>query len=214
MVTAGALIVATNTPVNDRVTIHTKQAAYRSYVIGVRVPRGSVQRALYWDTADPYHYVRLQRESEVEDILIVGGEDHKTGQEEDTEGRFNRIEAWTKGRFPIHGEVVYRWSGQVMEPVDGLAFIGRNPGDENVYIATGDSGHGITHGTIAGMLLTDLVQKRWNPWETLYDPGRISLRAAVEFTKENVNVAAQYADLRHCLATSLRLESWASTREQ
>ena len=94
-------------------------------------------------------------------------------------------------------EVVYRWSGQVMEPVDAMAFIGSNPGDEHIYIATGDSGNGMTHGTIAGILLTDLITGRDNPWAKLYDPSRISLRAAPEFAKENANVAGQYGDLAH-----------------
>jgi Rieske Fe-S protein len=187
--------VATNTPVNDVVTMHTKQAAYRSYVVAMRVPRGSVIRALYWDTEDPYHYVRLQSGDET-DLLIVGGEDHKTGQANDSGERFERLAAWTRARFPMAGEQVYAWSGQVMEPVDSLGFIGRNPGDDlNIYIATGDSGHGMTHGTIAGMLLTDLILKRANSWAELYDPSRFTLRAAGEFAHENANVAAQYTDL-------------------
>ncbi len=195
-ISARAIVVATNTPVNDFVTMHTKQAAYRSYVIGVRVPRDSVTRGLYWDTLNPYHYVRLQSEAD-SDVLIVGGEDHKTGQAEDTADRFARLAAWTRERFPMaQRELAYSWSGQVMEPVDGLAFIGKNPCDEpNVFIVTGDSGNGMTHGTIAGLLLTDLIQGRRNPWAALYDPSRVTLGAAVRFTQENVNVAAQYADL-------------------
>jgi glycine/D-amino acid oxidase-like deaminating enzyme/nitrite reductase/ring-hydroxylating ferredoxin subunit len=186
---AKALVVATNTPVNDRVTMHTKQAPYRTYVIGARILPGSVTKALYWDTADPYHYVRLQ-----EDVLIVGGEDHKTGQSHDGELRFQRLEEWTRERFAIE-KVEFHWSGQVMEPVDHLAFIGRNPGDhENVYIATGDSGNGMTHGTIAGMLLTDLIVGRDNPWAKLYDPSRKPLGKLGEFARENLNVAAQYKD--------------------
>ena len=83
-----------------------------------------------------------------------------------------------------------------MEPIDSLALIGRNPLDsDNVYIATGDSGNGMTHGTIAGMLITDLIMGRDNPWAALYDPSRKTLGAIKEFAKENVNVAAQYADL-------------------
>src|SRR5207244_3848090 len=102
---------------------------------------------------------------------------------------------WARERFPRAEGVAFRWSGQVMEPMDGLAFIGRNPHDDpNVYIATGDSGNGMTHGTIAGMLLTDLIMGRENRWATLYDPSRISLRAAKDFAEENLNVAAQYAD--------------------
>ncbi len=194
-VTAQAIVVATNTPVNDRVTIHTKQAAYRSYVIGLPLRGQAVQRALYWDTGNPYHYIRLGSGADTEDVLIVGGEDHKTGQADDTEARFSRLEAWTRKRFRDVGEVRFAWSGQVMEPVDGLAFIGRNPGEQNVYIATGDSGNGMTHGTIAGILLTDLISGRNNDWATLYDPARVTLRASGAFAKENLNVAAQYAAL-------------------
>jgi Rieske Fe-S protein len=156
---------------------------------------------LYWDTPDPYHYIRLQEvdarldPARLDDILIVGGEDHKTGQEDDADERFKCLEDWTRERFPMVKSIDFRWSGQVMEPVDYMGFIGRNPGvDEHIYIATGDSGNGITHGTIAGMLLSDLILGKENPWEKLYDPSRKTLRAAGEFLKENLNVAAQYAD--------------------
>ncbi|HUS12554.1 MAG TPA: FAD-dependent oxidoreductase [Pyrinomonadaceae bacterium] len=199
VVTAGALVVATNTPVNDRIAIHTKQAAYLTYVIGARVPKGSVTRGLYWDTPDPYHYVRLEtvgNGSNAYDVLIVGGEDHKTGQQDDGNKRFGALERWTRHRFPMVESIDYRWSGEVMEPIDGLAFIGRNPLDEkNVFIATGDSGNGMTHGTIAGILLTDLIMGRKNSWESIYDPSRITLKALPEFAKENFNVAVQYTDL-------------------
>jgi Rieske Fe-S protein len=198
-ISAQAIVVATNTPVNDVVTIHTKQAPYLSYVIGARVPSGSITRALYWDTLDPYHYVRLQAVTAQSggatgyDLLIIGGEDHKTGQADDAAERYARLEDWAHERFPMIEAIEFRWSGQVMEPVDGVAFIGRNPGDaENVYIATGDSGMGMTHGTIAGILLTDLIMERECSWVSLYDPSRVTLSSAGEFAKENINVAAQY----------------------
>jgi len=188
------------------VTTHTKEAPYRTYVVAFRIPRGSMPAALYWDTPDPYHYVRLARldpareptKGEVlEDALVVGGEDHKTGQAHDMEERWRCLEEWTRERFPNVGEVLHRWSGQVVEPFDYLAHIGRNPdGAANVYMASGDSGQGMTHGTIAGILLTDLVQGRQNPWETLYDPTRAHVQrsTAFEFLKENLNVAAQFLD--------------------
>lgn len=194
-VTADALVFATNSPVNDWVTMHTKQAPYRTYVIGMRVPARAIPRALYWDNVDPYHYVRLARGADAShEVLIVGGEDHKTGQADDQTERFEALVEWTRKRFPMATDVIYRWSGQVLEPNDYLAFIGRNPGEENVYIATGDSGQGMTHGTIAGLLITDLILGRANPWEALYDPARITLRSAPEFLRENLNVAAQYRD--------------------
>jgi glycine/D-amino acid oxidase-like deaminating enzyme/nitrite reductase/ring-hydroxylating ferredoxin subunit len=199
VVTADAVVVATNSPVNDLVAIHTKQAAYQTYVIGARVPRGSVNRALYWDTPDPYHYLRIESigtGASAYDVLIVGGEDHKTGQEDDANRRFGILERWTRTRFPMIENIEYRWSGEVLEPIDGLAFIGRNPLDEpNVFIATGDSGNGMTHGTIAGILITDLIMERENEWADLYEPSRKTLRALPQFARENLNVAMEYTAL-------------------
>lgn len=202
-ITAKSVVVATNVPFIDLFAIHTKQAPYYTYVIGARLPAGAVSPALYWDTHDPYHYVRLQRMTNAElggdnadpvDLLIVGGEDHKTAQASDTEERFGALEHWMRERFPAARQVEFRWSGQVMESQDGLAFIGRNPMDaNNVYVATGDSGMGMTHGTIAGMLICDLIRGYPNRWTELYDPSRIRAGAAGEFLKENLNVVAQYA---------------------
>jgi glycine/D-amino acid oxidase-like deaminating enzyme/nitrite reductase/ring-hydroxylating ferredoxin subunit len=197
-VTADAIVVATNSPVNDRFAIHTKQAPYTTYVIGARIPRGSVPSILLWDAPpdlwDPYHYIRVERAGD-HDVLIVGGEDHKTGQKHDGAQRWGKLEQWTRNRFPMVEEIEYRWSGQVMEPFDALAYIGRNPADaDNVFIATGDSGMGMTHGTIAGILLSDLIMGRENPWTELYDPSRKTLVAIKDFAQENANVMAQYTE--------------------
>jgi len=195
VVQADAIVMATNTPVNDLLAIHLKQAAYRTYVIGARIPRGSVPAALYWDTQDPYHYIRRRPWDDRSDLLIVGGEDHKTGQADDTEKRHARLVQWARPYFPMMGKIEFQWSGQVMESMDGLAFIGRNPMDQSkVYVATGDSGMGMTHGTIAGMLITELIRGRTHPWAGLYDPSRVRLRATPEFAQENANVVAQYTD--------------------
>jgi glycine/D-amino acid oxidase-like deaminating enzyme/nitrite reductase/ring-hydroxylating ferredoxin subunit len=202
VVTADAVVVATNAPINDLVVLQTKQAPYMTYVIGAKVPRGSVTKALYWDTQDPYHYVRLQsvnkglNDQREWDLLIVGGEDHKTGQVDDPQARHARLETWARERFPMMQQVEFTWAGQVMETIDGLAFIGRNPLDkDNVFVVTGDSGMGMTHGTIAGILLTDLILGRENPWTTLYDPSRKTLRAAGQYAQRVLNMAAQYTDL-------------------
>jgi glycine/D-amino acid oxidase-like deaminating enzyme/nitrite reductase/ring-hydroxylating ferredoxin subunit len=189
------IVIATNAPIIDKTSkIYDKQDAYRTYVIGARIKRDAIPTALYWDTGDqksenlvaPYHYARIQKmgnkdddDNENYDLLIVGGEDHQAGNfsssdlVDDIEKRYLKLESWTRERFPIEG-IEYRWSGQVMEPKDSLAFIGHNPGDNriNIYIATGDSGNGITHGTIAGILLTDLILEKNNAWTTLYDPSR------------------------------------------
>jgi glycine/D-amino acid oxidase-like deaminating enzyme/nitrite reductase/ring-hydroxylating ferredoxin subunit len=182
------VVVATNTPFVDRVKMHTKQAAYRTYVVGFAVAPGAFAPALLWDLEDPYHYVRLVRDVNGGEVLIIGGEDHKTGQAENAGFGFAKLVEWAREHFSGLGELKYRWSGQVMEPVDGLAYIGRNPGDENIYVVTGDSGNGMTHGTLGGMIITDLIAGRENPWTVLYDPARKTLQAAGSFIDENANV--------------------------
>ncbi len=194
-VSARSVVIATNSPINNRVTLHAKQAPYRTYVVAFDLPAGTVAPALYWDTADPYHYVRLAVGDGDRDVLIVGGEDHKTGQEAHTDGIFTKLEYWARKHFPQVGSVTHRWSGQVMETTDGLAFLGRNPGSPpNIYVATGDSGMGMTHGTLAGVIISDLIQGRKNRFAELYDPARITINSTPELVKENVNMAAQYLD--------------------
>jgi glycine/D-amino acid oxidase-like deaminating enzyme/nitrite reductase/ring-hydroxylating ferredoxin subunit len=205
-ITARAAVVATNCPINDRVVIHSKQAPYATYVLALRVT-AEVEPVLLWDTAEtaeaekqmlgpiPYHYLRFARDDKG-DVLIVGAEDHKTGQASDFEARLARLERWTRDHFPFVGEITDHWSGQVMESIDGMAYIGRNPGDKNIFVVTGDSGNGMTHGTIAGMLITDLICGRENPWEKLYDPRRKTLQPTVvaDYVAENANVVAQLTD--------------------
>ncbi len=195
-VVANAVLVCTNASISDYVETHAKQAPYRTFVVAGRIPRGSVPNGLYWDDDNPYHYVRVQEaENQLYDYLIVGGEDHKTGHKDDADARFAALESWTRARFPMVESFDYRWSGQVLEPFDYLSFTGRNPdGAENVYMHSGDSGNGITHGIMGAILLTDLVLGRDNPWARVYDPKRISLKSAPEFIKENVDVAVQFKD--------------------
>jgi glycine/D-amino acid oxidase-like deaminating enzyme/nitrite reductase/ring-hydroxylating ferredoxin subunit len=198
-VSAGAVIVATNPPVHDRFALHTKQAPYRTYVIAGKVPAGTVQPALFWDTLEAYHYIRTQPvEGDPGQVwVIVGGEDVKQAHADDHEERYAKLLEWARPRFGIQ-EAELKWSGMVMEPFDYMAFIGRDPaGRENVYVHTGDSGHGMTHGTLGAMLISDLVLGRPNEWETLYEPSRktLSTDSVTEFAMENLDVAKQYLKL-------------------
>ncbi len=189
---AGAVVLATNYPLQSK--MFAQLPAYRTYAIGVRIPKGSVEKVLLWDTGDPYHYIRIQEESD-HDILIVGGEDHRTGQENDGDERFQRLWKWTAARFASAERVVHRWSGQCFETHDGLAFIGRYSEDEpNVYLITGDSGMGMTHGTIGGMLVSDLILGRENPWTDVYDPSRLATQSIVEAVPEVIKSTVPYVD--------------------
>jgi glycine/D-amino acid oxidase-like deaminating enzyme/nitrite reductase/ring-hydroxylating ferredoxin subunit len=198
------VVVATNTPINNLVAVHTKQAGYQSYVLAFRVPGGALPPLLLWDGLweddDSYHYLRLlngaSAGSSGDDLLIVGGEDHKTGQGPEGDKPYRCIEDWTRQHFPMCGPVERRWSGEVMEPADGLGYIGHNAVDrKNVFIVTGDSGNGMTHGAIAAMLIPDLILGRENPWTSLYDPARkIGLQSLGDYARENVNTLSQYGD--------------------
>ncbi len=192
-ITAARAVVATNTPFHLRIPIHTKQAPYRTYVVAGPIPKGAAPDALIWDTLEPsYHYVRLQPGHD-EDVLIVGGEDHKTGEAGDMDERLARLEAWARERFPELGPIAHRWSGQVFEPSDYVPFIGKSPGYDRVYIITGDSGEGLTTGVAGALLIRDLIDRGASPWATVYDPDRLMLRGAIEFVKENVDAAKHWA---------------------
>ncbi|CAI7737666.1 unnamed protein product [Closterium sp. NIES-54] len=168
VVHAGAVVLATKSPINHNLLVHARQPADRSYVVGLHLPKGSVKRANWWDTASPYHYVRVE-EQEGCDVLVVGGGDHPVGmpasQYHDVWGE---LERWARPRWPMAQETLFRWSGMVYEPMDFLGLYGRNPMDAtHTYIATGDSGQGMTGGTIAAMIISDLICRRPNPFPHL-----------------------------------------------
>ncbi|CAI5986733.1 unnamed protein product [Closterium sp. NIES-65] len=285
-VQAGAVVLATNSPINHNLLVHARQPADRSYVVGLHLPKGSVKRANWWDTASPYHYVRVE-EQEGRDVLVVGGGDHPVGmpatQYHDVWGD---LERWARPRWPMAQQTLFRWSGmvrtqggvgggffmawagvglptrdfsttsnsgflhdfqlgisprlptrdfsttsnsgflhdfqllrplirsvcaisslffpphsypavlccslhaathawQVYEPVDFLGLYGRNPMDStNTYIATGDSGQGMTGGTIAAMIISDLICRRPNPFVEIYSPSRLP-----PLSKESLSLA-------------------------
>jgi Rieske Fe-S protein len=181
---AADVIMATHVPLN-RLLLQTKLAHYRSYVLGCQVAR-SVGNALFWDNEDPYHYVR-RAEVEGVPLLVVGGEDHKVGQDDDTEARFESLLKWAHERFGVE-DVRYRWSAQVVEPVDGLPYIGRNAGSGHVYVGTGYSGTGLTFGTAAAIITTDMILGRSNAWADLFDATRVKpMAGAKKFVAENVD---------------------------
>ncbi|HEX8877743.1 MAG TPA: FAD-dependent oxidoreductase [Phycisphaerales bacterium] len=218
-VTANFGVAATNvpSPINNWMGVYTKQVAYRTFMISLELPRGGVTDALYWDTADPYHFVRVHktiRDGKESEMLLVGGEDHRVGVAEESDAQphaaFDRLERWAREHFMPErglGKVVDRWSGQVVEPNDGVAFIGRVPssGHSACFVITGDSGMGLTGGTLGALLVCDLIvrggpgrrDEQVNRWATLYSPTRKpfhSLGTAVEFAKENAAAAGHFLD--------------------
>jgi glycine/D-amino acid oxidase-like deaminating enzyme/nitrite reductase/ring-hydroxylating ferredoxin subunit len=190
---ARALVDCTQMAITSRFNMPLREAAYRTYMIAVDIAPGYVPHGLYWDALDPYHYVRVAAADGGREVLLVGGEDHRVGQG-DPEACFPRLESWVREHFPAAGRVVRTWSGQIQEPSDGLAYIGKLPLHANVYVCTGDSGNGLTHGTIAGLLIPALIQHREHPWRKLYSPSRSRLRAVRELAKELAHSNGPYTD--------------------
>jgi nitrite reductase/ring-hydroxylating ferredoxin subunit len=192
VIRAGAAVFATNSPVNDKITIHTKQVPYRPYAIAGRVPKGEVPDALVWDTCDPYHYVRIQPFTESEDLILVGGEDHHSGEASDMDRRLAQLQDWTRERYPGFTTAQYRWSGQVLEPIDFMPFSGRNPGNRNIYIHTGDSGQGITNGVAGSLTILPLIISEDSRYAPVLEPSRKSMTSTSslgEFVRGQAGVA-------------------------
>lgn len=171
------VVLATHTPlIGNAGTVNaawfqTKLALYTSYVVAGRVDKATIPDALFWDTADPYHYLRLDPRRD-HDLVMFGGEDHKTGQVEDTRDRYAALEQTFIDLVPAV-EITHRWSGQVIETPDGLPYIGETA--EHQFAATGFSGNGLTFGTLSGMMACDRIIGRTNPWSELFDVGRTRL---------------------------------------
>lgn len=182
------VFLATHTPLAGKtgsveaMLFQTKLYLYTSYAIGAQIPLGEVPEAAYWDLSDPYYYLRVERQGD-HDYAILGGEDHKTGQETDTAEVYLRLEEKLLEILPA-ARVDHRWSGQVIETNDGLPFIGQTA--ERQYVATGFAGNGMTFGTLGAMMVCDAVLGRSNPWAKLFDPGRKKVRGATwKFLTEN-----------------------------
>ena len=189
-VSCGDVVLATHNPLTgiagpfNAALFQTKLALYTSYVIAGRVAKGQVPDALCWDTSTPYHYVRLDPQRD-HDLVIFGGEDHKTGQAADTEACYARLEKTLLALLP-QVTVTHRWSGQVIETPDGLPYIGRVA--DHQYVATGFAGNGMTFGTLAGMMVTDALLGHDNPWSELFAPDRTALgRGLWDYLKENAD---------------------------
>jgi glycine/D-amino acid oxidase-like deaminating enzyme/nitrite reductase/ring-hydroxylating ferredoxin subunit len=187
-VAAKHVVEATHTPIGLAATIQTRVTAFTSYVLAARLD-GAVGRALYWDCADPYHYVRTVGD---ESCILVGGEDHRTGRERDPAARLDALEAWTRARFPVRS-VEARWSHELFEPADGLPYVGLLPGARSRLVASGFAGTGMTFGTVAARVLCDLVTRGASPWEALYSPSRLKpLASGLPVAEENLRIGWRF----------------------
>jgi glycine/D-amino acid oxidase-like deaminating enzyme/nitrite reductase/ring-hydroxylating ferredoxin subunit len=182
------VILATNNPLLGEsgliggMMFQTKLSLYSSYVVGATVPRSSIPIASFWDTNDPYQYLRIDRHGAA-DYAIFGGADHKTGQARNTETCFREV-ASALVKLAPEAKIDHRWSGQVILTNDGLPYIG--PNEDEQFIATGFCGNGYTFGAIAAVMARDWITGVKNPWRDLFSPQRKKLRGGtLDYLREN-----------------------------
>ncbi len=173
--------------------LHLRCAPYRSYAMAVSLNDNKYPEDLFYDMYDPYHYIRSQKINNT-NYLIVGAEDHKTGHVENTNECFIKLEAYIRKHFDV-AEVVNKWSSQYFEPADTLPYIGHLPGNkDNIFVATGYGGNGITYSHVAAITLQHLVLNKEHPFIKLFDPNRIKPVAGfVSFISHNADVVKQFA---------------------
>ncbi len=193
-VTAENVVVATGYPILDRAGYFTRMHPKRSYVLGIRI-RGDPPSGMYYRPGDPYRSVRTHRTGgSDEPLVLVGGENHKTGQGGSTADRYRRLERWARERFRVES-IDYRWSTQDYVTADRVPFVGRaGIASENVYVATGFRGWGMTNGVAAGRLLAELIDGERPPEAELFDPLRFTPKtSAADTLTENADAASQFA---------------------
>ncbi|MFW7379865.1 MAG: FAD-dependent oxidoreductase [Oligoflexus sp.] len=199
---ANHVVLATHIPLGINL-LQSELHSYRSFIITAKVA-GSLPEGLYWDTQDPYHYIRAYQNGD-EQIVIFGGKDHKVG-EGSSKASFEKLEEYIRHRFDVT-EILNKWSAQFHDPTDGLPFIGKNPFGLNVYIATGFQGDGLTFGTLSGMILSSMIVHGHHEYDDLYEPKRLKLSTAPNFLQKNFSVA------KHFIGDRINLKSGKAVDE-
>ncbi len=185
-----SIVYATHTPPGINV-FSFRCAPYRSYVLAVKLKSDAYPKGLIYDMQDPYHYIRTH-EIDGQKLLLVGGNDHKTGHD-DPEKAFEDLEKYTRKYFNV-SSVKYKWSSQYYIPVDGLPYVGQIPFySEGIYCATGYNGNGMMLGSISAQILAEAILGKEHPYADLFSTTRIKpVDGFTEFVKENADVVYHF----------------------
>jgi glycine/D-amino acid oxidase-like deaminating enzyme len=190
VVTADAIVMATHFPLFDNAFYFARMEPFRSYALAFSL--GGLPPEGMYITPNSEHSIRRHRLGDGREVLIVGGEGHKTGKADDTPERYARVEAWAREHFPVQ-DVLYSWSTQDFETFDRIPFIGLSgPGAKRLYVATGFKGWGMTSGTLAGLTISQAILGHPSPWAEVFHPNRVELAGAGDMIKANLGVAKDF----------------------
>ncbi len=186
------VVVTTHYPFLDRALLFARLSPYRDVVVAAAVDELDAPRLVAISTGSEEggtHAVRSAPYGDGKRLVVITAGQYRTGTVERTDQLYDEAAAWTRERFP-GCEVVHQWSAQDTSTPDRLPLIGRLPhGGEHLWLATGFNAWGMTNGTLAGMVLNDLVQGRTNPYAELYDPNRLGL--STKLVTDNLTVARE-----------------------
>lgn len=190
-VEAADVVLATHLPILDRGFYFAKAHPTRSYALAVSVD-GPVPEGMYINVEQPTRSLRSYSR-DGEELLIVSGESHKPGADDDEAGHWRALAAWAREHFPVRA-VQYCWSAQDYTAVDKLPYVGAlSRSSRNVWVATGLRKWGMTGGTAAAMILADLLEGREHPWAATFDANRFTpVQSAKAFVTENAEVARHF----------------------
>lgn len=184
------VVTAVHSGYTDSLRVYALTPPYQSYVLAARLTNPPPD-ALFWDSADPYHYTR-RASSEAKDVYLIGGCDHHTGAGDEPRAHAD-LEEYARSRFEV-AEIICRWSAEFFEPIDGVPIIGADAGKENVWVATGFSGVGLTWGTAAGRLIAEQIVGIRTPLDERLSPSRFGARKIGKMATEHASAAGSYAE--------------------
>jgi Rieske Fe-S protein len=191
-VEADHVVVATLLPFGPEGGFFAKVHPSRSYAVAVRA-EGPAPPGMFLSADSPTRSVRPHPGGGDETLLVVEGEEHKTGHEADTEARYAALEGWARERFAV-ASIAHRWSAQDFMAPDRVPYVGRaSSRSERLLVATGFGKWGMSNGTAAAMMLSDLVLGRANPWLELFDATRLKPSSTTaQLIKDNLDVGRRF----------------------
>ncbi|EHQ90928.1 FAD-dependent oxidoreductase [Desulfosporosinus youngiae] len=193
----GKKVIAEKTIIASHYPFYNKHGLYfsrlypeRSYVLAIKA-KESYPGGMYITAEDPGRSLRSQS-SDKGELILVGGEHHKTGQGEDTTKHYEALLKFADETFSVE-DIPYRWSTQDCMTLDGLPYAGHFTSDTpNLYIATGYGKWGMTNSMVSSMILRDLIIEGKSAWQDVYNPSRETILASAKsFIVENLNVAEE-----------------------
>jgi glycine/D-amino acid oxidase-like deaminating enzyme/nitrite reductase/ring-hydroxylating ferredoxin subunit len=179
------IVHATHTPKGVNL-LQTGMEPAREYGVSARIDNSPLPKGIVW-VLDPFHSLRSYHYNGQE-YLVAVGEKHKVGGGTLGQGYYDRLRDYLKEHFQVQA-FEHQWSAQQFSSADGLPYIGKMRGADNAYVATGLAADGLTWGTLAGTIISDLIRGRDNPWSERFDAKRFTPGKSLKgWMKENAHV--------------------------